>query len=548
MKRGKIVLFTLLLSIMGVIGSINATSVNNSNRSADLMTSQVSQLIQDSSLSKVNIENPESRKCILWSPRTKNFKKGDQIKILLPHGKYMGKSILVKIVSHGREIAMLKLKYGSDYGTIIFMVNINGSEFSQIIAGFGSMDFGEIGTSCINGSCTENAGNTVSKVSITSVAGFSSLLSNRDDDNIGSSSADIRSSSIKASSSLLSSKSNESSRPSSSSYHGKENAIDYGSGPVSIIPSLSERSPSKSSNQSKNLLVSKSSFSVRGSSSSLLNSSSIKNLSISNNSTTASSLVSSQSLNARKSKTSYPLTSKSSSVLSSQSNSCISSIYKSSKSSVSEKKSYSRKSVIIAVPVIEPVNSVSDSISLNHSSSTLKIPAKINHFSRKEKPVKLGIHRNIGINAKAGFHMFGKRSVSVKKQTIPNSARKTTRLVVSQNGSFHLNSQQIRALKRKMYFSNSKAINAVKEMNNAADFHVTHYVSAITSSNSKQKLMMKPQNVTHSDSNVRRVTLPIRGILPATRMDSHTWIYSLVGLAIMIISGKAFFQRNKNNN
>lgn len=547
MKRGKIVLFTLLLSIMEVIGSINATSVNNSNRSADLMTSQVSQLIQDSSLSKVNIENPESRKCILWSPRTKNFKKGDQIKILLPHGKYMGKSILVKIVSHGREIAMLKLKYGSDYGTIIFMVNINGSEFSQIIAGFGSMDFGEIGTSCINGSCTENAGNTVSKVSITSVAGISSLLSNRDDDNIGNSSADIRSSSIKASSSLLSSKSNESSRPSSSSHHGKENVIDYGSGTLSIIPSLSERSLSKSSNQSKNLLVSKSSFSVRGSSSSLLNSSSIKKLSISNNSATAS-LVSSQSLKARRSKTSYPSVSKSSSVLSSQSNSCISSIYKSSKSSVSEKKSYSRKSVIIAVPVIEPVNSVSDSISLSHSSSTLKIPAKINHFSRKEKPVKLGIHRNIGINAKAGFHMFGKRSVSVKKQTIPNSARKTTRLVVSQNGSFHLNSQQIRALKRKMYFSNSKAINAVKEMNNAADFHVTHYVSAITSSNSKQKLMMKPQNVTHSDSNVRRVTLPIRGILPATRMDSHTWIYSLVGLAIMIISGKAFFQRNKNNN
>lgn len=545
MKRGKIILFTLLLSIIGVIGSINAASVNNSNRSADLMTSQVSQLIQDSSLSKVNIENPESRKCTLWSPRIKNFKKGDQIKIFLPHGKYMGKSIPIKIVSQGREIAMLKLEYGSDYGTIIFMINVNGSEFSQIIAGFGSMDFGEIGTSCINDSCTENAGDNVSKVPITSVAGFSSLLSNRDDDNIGSSSADIRSSSIKASSSLLSSKSNESSRPSNSPYHGKENVIDYGSGSISIIPSLSERSLSKSSDQSKNSLVSKSSFSVRGSSSSLLNSSSIKKLSISNNSVTASSLVSSQSLNAKRSKTNYPSVSKNSSVLSSQSNSCISSIYKSSKSSVSEKKSYSRKSVITAVPVIEPVNNVSDSISLNHSSSTLKIPAKINHFSRKEKPVKLGIHRNIGINAKAGFHMFGKRSVSVKKQTIQNSVRKTTRLVVSQNGSFHLNSQQIRALKRKMYFSNSKAITAVKEMNNAADFHVTHYVSAITSSNSKQKLMMKPQNVTHSDSNVRRVTLPIRGILPATRMDSHTWIYSLVGLAIMIISGKAFFSKKQ---
>lgn len=545
MKRGKIVLFTLLLSIVGVIDSINAASVNNSNRSADLMTSQVSQLIQDSSLIKVNIENPESRKCILWSPRIKNFKKGDQIKILLPHGKYMGKSIPVKIVSHGREIAMLKLEYGSDYGTIIFMINVSGSEFSQIIAGFGNMDFGEIGTSCINGSCTENAGDTVSKVPITSVAGFSSLLSNRDDDNIGSSSADIQLSSIKASSSLLSSKSNESSRPSSSSHHGKENVIDYGSGPVSIIPSSSERSLSKSSNQSKNLLVSKSSFSVRGSSSNLLNSSSIKKLSISNNSATASSLVSSQSLNARRSKTGYPSVSKSSSVLSSQSNSCISSIYKSSKSSIREKKSYSHKSVIIAVPVIEPVNSVSDSISLNHSSSTLKIPAKINHFSRKEKPVKLGIHRNIGINAKAGFHMFGKRNVLIKQQTIQNSVRETTRLVVSQNGSSYLNSQQIRALKRKMYFSNSKAINAVKEMDNAADFHVTHYVSAITSSNSKQKLMMKPQNVTHSDSNVRRVTLPIRGILPATRMDSHTWIYSLVGLAIMIISGKAFFSKKQ---
>lgn len=543
-KKSKVILFTLLLSIIEAISNANAINVSITSRSSVPAPSVTSQLIQNSSLNNSNIENSKNEKCILWSPRIRNFKKGDQIKIFLPHGKYMGKSIPIKIVSHGREIAMLKLEYGSDYGTITFVIDVNGSEFSQIIAGFGSMDFGEIGTSCIDGSCTENVGD-VSKVPITSVAGFSSLLSNRNDNNIGSSSADIRSSSIKASSSLLSSKSNESSRPSSSSHHGKENVIDYGSGSISIIPSLSERSLSKSSDQSKNSLVSKSSFSVRGSSSSLLNSSSIKKLSISNNSATASSLVSSQSLNARKLKISYSSTSKSSSVLPRQSSGRISSVYKSSKSSVSGEKSYSRKSVITAVPVIEPVNSVSDSISLNHSSSTLKIPAKINYFSRKEKPVKLGIHRNIGINAEAGSHMFGKRNVSIKKQTIQNYVRKTTRLVVSQNGSFHLNSQQIRALKRKMYFSNLKAITAVKEMDNAADFHVTHYVSAITSSNSKQKLMMKPQNVTHLDSNVRRVTLPIRGILPATRMDSHTWIYSLVGLAIMIISGKAFFSKKQ---
>lgn len=478
MKKIKIVLFTLLLSIVGDFGITNAASVNNSNKSAGLVSSTVSQSIQNSSLSKNNIENSKSEKYILWSPRIKTFKKGDQVKILLPHGKYKGKSLSLKVVSHGEGIATLTLEYGSDYGMITFMANVNSDEITQIIAGFSSMDFGEVGTGCVNDSCT---GNTTSKIPSTLVVEFSSLLSNQNDDSYESSSTDICSSSINTSSSLLNSKSNEFSRPSSLSSHWERSTIDYDSKSVSIILSLLERSksslgashisassankdiqrhsywkPSKLSSSSKDSFGIKSSFST-------LNSSSIEKLPVSRSSTTTSSLVSSQS-----------------SSLARQSNEWVSPF------SINKGKYHP----VIIIPVSKPID------------------------------------------------------VSINK-VIADAIYPISKPIIDLNGVIHINPQQVQALKRKMYFSNSKAINAVKEMDNAADFHVTHYVSAITSSNSKQKLMMKPQNVTHLDSNVRRVILPIRGILPATRMDSHTWIYSLVGLAIMIISGKAFFSKKK---
>ncbi len=244
MKKTKIVLFTLLLSIMGVVGSTNAASVNNSSRSADLMPSAASQLIQNSSLSETNIENSESGKCILWSPRIRNFKKGDQVKVLLPHGKYTllphgkytGKTLSVRIVSHGKEIATLTLEYGSDYGVITFTVNANSGEIAPIIAGFGSMDFGAIGAGGVIdiGDC---AGNGTSKKSIAPVVGYSSSLSNRNDDNIRDSSLNVRSSSIKSS---------------SLDADGKVIIINPGPGPVIIPSSKSSTSMSSLSTSSEN--------------------------------------------------------------------------------------------------------------------------------------------------------------------------------------------------------------------------------------------------------------------------------------------------------
>ena len=236
MKKTKIVLFTLLLSIMGVVGSTNAASVNNSSRSADLMPSAASQLIQNSSLSETNIENSESGKCILWSPRIRNFKKGDQVKVLLPHGKYTGKTLSVKVVNHGEEIATLTLEHGSDYGVITFTVNANSGEIAPIIAGFGSMDFGAIGAGGVIdiGDC---AGNGTSKKSIAPVVGYSSSLSNRNDDNIRDSSLNVRSSSIKSS---------------SLDADGKVIIINPGPGPVIIPSSKSSTSMSSLSTSSEN--------------------------------------------------------------------------------------------------------------------------------------------------------------------------------------------------------------------------------------------------------------------------------------------------------
>ena len=629
MKKIKIILFTLLLSIIGVVGSTNAASVNNSSRSADLMPSAVSQLIQNSSLSKTNIESSESGKCILWSPRIRNFKKGD----------------------HGKEIATLTLEHGSDYGVITFTVNANSGEIAQIIAGFGSMDFGAIGAGGvidiggITGGCT---GNTASKAPVAPVIGFSSSLSNRNDDNIGGSSIDVHSSSIKASSSSLSSKSSRisssiddeagkavtrsfsrvnsgssrSSWSSSSSYHGKGIIIDYGPGPVSIIipPSSSSSSslisasstdkdthrypgwcPEKSSSRSKSSLTVKSSSSklslsssslVKSSSSSLTaSSSSLKKLPASKSSSTSSSVGSSQSSKRSESKVKSSSIDKHSSMMSSSllswssNRKSSSSISKSSKwassSSVKGNGHHSRESIIIVVPVPEPgpVKENSVSINLNHSSSTIKIPAKIDHsskklpkISKKIKPAESKSHKNAKAkteHAKAKAVKSAKtktesaKAKSVKaakaktkaesrsmrkervaglpqKQTTKRVVQQASQPVVDQNGNLHLNPQQVRTLEHRMPQA-AKVAKAVKK----TVVQSSPYSLAKASNTSKQGLPQKHRNAAHPVSNVHRVTLPIQGILPATRMDSYTWLYSLIGLAIMIVSGRAFFSKKQ---
>ena len=425
MKKTKIVLFTLLLSIIGVVGSTNAASVNNSSRSADLMPSAASQLIQNSSLSETNIENSESGKCILWSPRIRNFKKGDQVKVLLPHGKYTGKTLSVRIVSHGKEIATLTLEYGSDYGVITFTVNANSGEIAPIIAGFGSMDFGAIGAGGVIdiGDC---AGNGTSKKSIAPVVGYSSSLSNRNDDNIRDSSLNVRSSSIKSS---------------SLDADGKVIIINPGPGPV-IIPS------SKSSTSMSSLSTSSENESVHRCSS-------------------------------------Y------------------------SSSGVSKNQSKRTSAIMCSSSALS---------SLSVKSSKLKIPKE---SSRKNAPIRS------------------------KKQTTKRAVRQASQPMVDQNGNLHLNPQQVRTLKHEMHFSNSKAAKAVKKMNKAAALHGASHESVKASNPSKQGLTLKHRNAAHPVSNVRRVTLPIQGILPATRMDPYTWVYSLVGLAIMIVSGRAFFSKKR---
>ena len=523
MKKTKIVLFTLLLSIMGAIGSTNAASVNNSSRSADLMPSAASQLIQNSSLSKNNIENPNNGKCILWSPRMQNFKKGDQVKILLPNGKYTGKTLTIKIVDHGEQIATLTVGCGCDYGIITFTVDANSGQIAQIVAGFGSMNFRAIGAGGVidigggmTGGCTGNNGSTAP---VASAVSYSSSLSNRNDDNLGSSSIEAHSSSIKANSlssnsrlskfsrsssssdeedgkaitrslSSLSLTASRSSRFLSSSSYGKGIIIDYGPGPVLIITPSSESSKSslssshisassvdkdthrhpgwcskKSKSQSKS---SSSSSMMKLSSSSLTASSSIvKKLPVSKRSSTSSSLRS------------RPDNRESSSVISKPSKWV-------SPSSANEEKHHSRGSVIIVVPFPEPVKENSISINLNHSSSTLKIPVKIDHsskklpkVSKKEKHAKSKMHQNAGtktapvkakdnktkkatpeVKSVKAKNESSKVRVSTEKPAVKSVARQSSRPVVDQNGNLHLNSQQVRALEHKM----PKAAKAVKEM------------------------------------------------------------------------------------
>lgn len=392
MKKTKIVLFTLLLSIMGVIGSTKAASVNISSRSADLTLSATRQSSQNLSLSKDNCQNSESGKWIQWSPKIQSFKKGDQVKILLPHGKYTGETLTFKIVDHGKEIATLTIECGNDYGLMVFTADANDGEIAQIIADFGSMDFGSIRTGGvidiggITGGCTGDSSST------TSVVDYSSSSTN------------------------------------------SKKSIPYGPGPVSVITP-----PLKSSNLSS----------------------------------AYSSSIDADKISHRHS------------------------------SSSSVKRATSR-----SLSKISGMSVSRGSTSLNYSSSTSKVPTKVSYSSKKQLSSESSIRKN--------------------------PIRRVSQPIVDQNSKLHLNSQQVRALEQKI----PKTAKIVKKIKTGA-----LQSSGQTLNGSKRGLTLKHRRGAHPVSNIRRITLPIQGILPATRMDPHTWIYSLIGLGIMIVSGKAFFSK-----
>lgn len=338
MKKIKIVLFTLVLSVMGAVGSINAVSINTSSKST---FSAVSRPIQSFSSNENDDESSKDGKCILWSPKIQNFKKGDRVAISLPNGEYEGNTHSVKIIDHGIEIAILTLKNGSDYGVITFITDVSSSEIAPLIASLGSSNFGTITAGDvidISKDLTSSVENTSSKVN----GGYSESSSNQN--NVDKSATccskiTLHSSAIKANSSSL-----------------------------------------KSSGRSRSL---------------------------------------------RKSTLSH---------------------FSASKLSTDKVDSHLKKSS----NTLSSPNK--NSVRIKKSSLVLKAPSQISHLSKKVKV----------------------------SQTIV-----------------------------------------------------------------KQKESAKHQNNKHFTSNVRRITLPIQGILPATRMDSHTWVYSLVGLAIMIISGRAFFSKKR---
>ena len=386
MKKSKIVLFTLLLSILGAVGSIKAAGVNTLVKSSSLSPVIGHQSVQ-SSISG-NAENEENKKPTLWTPKFQEFKKGNQVKILLPRGKYTGKTSSLKIVSNGKQIGTLNLTNGCEYGIIIFSTNANSGEIAQLVAGFGKIDFGSVKAGGVidiggaTGGCTGNTGNTGNTASKAPVVGFSS----------------------------------------SSNENGKVIIINPGPGPV-IIPS------------------SKSSSSV----------SSLSSLSFSN-----------------------------------------------------ENKGIHRYS--------------------SHSSSAVS--------SSQSKRVS-----TIVCSSSASSSLGAKSTKLSHKKGIPVQSREQiSKQSLRPDGNFHPNPHRV-ILKHELP-------KATKEMKK--DGVQSSWCPLTVESNpSKQRLALKHRNVAHPTSNVRRITLPIQGVLPATRTDPYTWVYSLVGLAIMIASGRALFSKKR---
>ena len=77
MRKGKIILFTLLLSTLGVIGSIKAAGVNTLVESNSLNSVMDHQSVQSSILE--NIEGKKNKKPILWTSKFQEFKQKGQI-------------------------------------------------------------------------------------------------------------------------------------------------------------------------------------------------------------------------------------------------------------------------------------------------------------------------------------------------------------------------------------------------------------------------------------------------------------------------------------
>ena len=182
---------------------------------------------------------------------------------------------------------------------------------------------------------------------------------------------------------------------------------------------------------------------------------------------------------------------------------------------------------------------------------------KLPKVSKKVKPAEPKSHKNAkaktepakaksvkAAKAKTKAESRSKRKERVaelpQKQTTKRAVRQASQPMVDQNGNLHLNPQQVRTLEHEM----PQAAKAAKTMQKTAA-QSSPYSSAKASNTSKQGLTLKHRNAAHPVSNVHRITLPIQGILPATRMDPHTWVYSLVGLAIMIVSGRAFFSKKR---
>lgn len=361
MKKIKIVLFTLVLSVMEVIGSINAVSINTSSKGT---FSAVSRPIQSFSSNKNDSENSKEGKCILWSPKIQNFKKGDRVAIPLPNGEYEGNTHSVKIIDHGTEIAILILKNGSGYGVITFITDVSSSEIASLIASLGSPNFGMITVGDvidISKDLTSSVENTSSKVN-GNYSKSSSNQNNVDKSTTYCSKITSHSSAIKVNSSSL-----------------------------------------KSSGLSRSLSLSKK----------------------------------------------------------------------------------HEKIVVIKFGIISPASSLRRS-TLSHFSTSKLSMDKVDSHLKKSSNILSSPNKN---------------SVMIKKSSLVLKAP-----------------SQISLLSKKVKVSQTIV---------------------------KQKESAKHQNNKHFTSNVRRVKLPIQGILPATRMDLYTWGYSLVGLVIMIISGKAFFSKKR---
>lgn len=509
MKKLRMILFAILILVVGDCANIQANIVS----STPVQESEDSHSPRKSVVDHEKIIDLSQ----LWCLQTQNFQSGQQVKVVLPEGVYSGKPENFNITVKGNKKATLKLVDGSKYAEVTFLTNVSGSAVLQFIGNCNSNNFALIPP--ITCGCSSRQLRPFIKASsLTQV---------------------IRSSSMRFSTSTSTSLSKKHSKASYNGISSHKMSSSHDSKCLSRTESITSTSRSlvrsslvKSMRSTRSRISSKRSLSGSESLSSddeqinkcpvyrntahRLKKSSLRNvselkgcsssLSKSSSKVVQRSVTESRSQKSAARSTSFTKSSHSSYFMSNH-HSATSESHRFKKGSLSVNVGWSKVQRSQAQPLTVR-QSHQQTVTSNHSMKT-----HCRYFEKSNDE-----------------HLTGSALSSLHPVTMNQHQplmMAPLRAFLHSTPSFKTNHSHVAGTINQFPLSRSHRLNHQKTRQSIVQFAVHHH----------------DQRRSGKHHHLHR--LAIRGILPETRMDSYTWLYSLIGFIIVIISGRALFSNKK---